>query len=260
MNYINNSSFIINADDFGMNKRVNEAILYSLLNGVCSTTTILANMEGYEDACNIIKKYDLSKKIGIHINLTEGSPLTSGIKSDLLFCDENGHFKFKKNIKRIYKVSDKTRKNVYDEISAQIERCVSDGIKLYHADSHNHMHEEPGLMFIFLKVLKKHKIPVLRKVKNMGYQSTYTKKIFRIFYNKIIDLNNLSGSEYFGSIDNYLFSKNKIKNNSVVEIMVHPGCICNNIVYDVFDNKNLSSDILSITGKNVITDYYSLKT
>ena len=84
--------FIINADDFGMNSEANKAIIHSLKNGICSSTTLISNMSGFEEAVSLIKENNLNNRVGIHLNLTEGVPLTKGILKSPLFCDKMALF------------------------------------------------------------------------------------------------------------------------------------------------------------------------
>jgi predicted glycoside hydrolase/deacetylase ChbG (UPF0249 family) len=48
---------IINADDFGISPQVNKVILNDFKNGLITSTTLLANMPGFEDAVNIANGY-----------------------------------------------------------------------------------------------------------------------------------------------------------------------------------------------------------
>ena len=51
---------IVNADDFGMNHNVNLAIDYCFKKNIISSTTIMANMPGFDEAVKLacIGKYD----------------------------------------------------------------------------------------------------------------------------------------------------------------------------------------------------------
>ncbi|MEI3421302.1 MAG: ChbG/HpnK family deacetylase [Butyricimonas faecihominis] len=66
---------IVNADDVGMNHNVNLAIDYCFKKNIISSTTIMANMPGFDEAVKLacIGKYD--KYVGMHFNLVEGVPL-----------------------------------------------------------------------------------------------------------------------------------------------------------------------------------------
>jgi predicted glycoside hydrolase/deacetylase ChbG (UPF0249 family) len=42
---------IVNADDLGLDSRTNAAIIATLEQQCCSSATLMANMEGFEEAC-----------------------------------------------------------------------------------------------------------------------------------------------------------------------------------------------------------------
>jgi hypothetical protein len=241
-----NAYVIINADDFGMNAVVNHAILKSFNEGLSTSTTMLVNLEGFDEACTLASDDLLRDRVGLHVNLTEGAPLTDGIKKIPLFCDSEGNYVFRKNQKRILHLDPEHRRIVYKEIEAQIRKCRKAGINISHADSHNHMHEEPGLIPIFISALKANDIPYLRRVKDMSYHSTLVKKLFRKVCNSMIALNRLSGVDYFGTIDEYVNARRQgmLKKGSITEIMVHPGRIENGKIVDVCTGQILSDVVV----------------
>ena len=50
------NKIIINADDFGLNSSVNKAIVESFNNGLINSTTLMANMPGFEEAVEMAHK------------------------------------------------------------------------------------------------------------------------------------------------------------------------------------------------------------
>ena len=66
---------IVNADDFGMSAEANRAIVEAFENNVISSTTLMTNMPGFEEACELAHRRRLLGKIGLHLNLTSGYPL-----------------------------------------------------------------------------------------------------------------------------------------------------------------------------------------
>ena len=220
---------------------------------LCMDTTLLVNFESSQHAVDMAIATNRKKNVGIHINLTEGIPLTSKIKKESLFCNNKGLFHYKKD-KRILHLSTSEKIAVYEEITAQIQKCRSLGIPISHADSHNHIHEEPGVFFLFLKVLKKENIPFLRLTRNMG-RTSLVNKICRNCCNTILSFNNLKGSNYFGSIPDLIESRKSIKINSIVELMIHPGLIKGDQIFDIYSNNNLSKELSEIINDNILISY-----
>ncbi len=66
---------IINADDFGLCDGVNEAVAQAHSDGILTSATIMVNMPAAEKAVKIAKKLP-SLGIGVHLNLTEGRPIS----------------------------------------------------------------------------------------------------------------------------------------------------------------------------------------
>ena len=79
---------IINADDFGFSKSINNGIIDAYKEGLISSTTIMINMPYTCDAISKWKENSLLG-IGLHINLTQGSPISDDVKS---LVDENNAF------------------------------------------------------------------------------------------------------------------------------------------------------------------------
>ena len=81
---------VVNADDFGMSRQINEAILQAFEKGLISSATLMANMPAFEEACQLVRQDHLQRRIGLHLNLTEGKPLTADIADCPRFCDAGG--------------------------------------------------------------------------------------------------------------------------------------------------------------------------
>ncbi len=238
---------IVNADDFGMNALVNQTIMTSIRKGLVTTTTMLVNLEGFDEACALAADGSMKGRVGLHVNFTEGVPLTDAMKKIRLFCDADGQYVFKKNEKRIFHLDADTRKAVYGEIVAQIRKCRAHGIRITHADAHNHMHEEPGMIPVFIEALKNNGIPYLRRVKDLCFHSKLPKKLFRKLCNGLIERNRLSGADYFATVDEYVSARDRgiVRPGSVTEIMVHPGKIEGGNIIDVCTDQLLNEVIVA---------------
>ena len=82
---------IVNADDFGYSAQVNEAIVKAFADGLVSSTTLMPNMPGFDDAVALIRQGRIpADSTGVHLNLFEGEPLTEQMKACRVFCGEDG--------------------------------------------------------------------------------------------------------------------------------------------------------------------------
>jgi chitin disaccharide deacetylase len=250
------SNLIINADDFGISKAVNHAIMAAMDASICTDTTFLANFDDSENAARLAISMNRTDRIGIHLNLTEGFPLSSKIRNESRFCNQEGYFHNKK-LKRIALLSKSEKIAVLEELTSQIRLCRKFGIPISHADSHNHIHEEPGLGLLVMDILKNENIPYLRLTNNIG-ETSFVNRIYRNTYNLVLGFKGLTVTEYFGSITNLNNYTKMIDENSVVELMIHPGKIVDNQILDVYSKENLSLLLPQIIDRNKLISYSQL--
>ena len=136
-----NIYLITNADDFGISKSVTDAIIECHENGFLTSTTLMANMSGTDYAIKMQKKYP-KLGIGIHFNLTEGSPLTEHQKIPLIL-NEKGEFKSNLEQRKNLIYGRTKQKQVESELTSQIEYLLDNGVELTHFDSHHHITGTP---------------------------------------------------------------------------------------------------------------------
>lgn len=219
--------YIVNADDFGRTETVNEAILYGFQNGYLDRTTIMVNMPYFEQAVEMAEKYGFKDKVGLHINLTSGTPLTEEIKKCSDFCNNEGNFNskiFKEKRLQFY-ISKKDKQAVNKEIEAQIQKYLENGFTLMHADSHGHVHTFLSLNRLVINQLKRYKFVSLRLSLNIGANKT-KKTLKYIFINRqIINFNKqsfLRDYKYFGAFREVIQANKGTKRDFITEIMLHP--------------------------------------
>lgn len=239
---------IINADDFGLEEDVNEAIDICLKKDSIQRTTLMVNMPYSHDAAVLAHRNQYEKKVGLHINLIEGQPLTESIKKTLL-CNKNGNFNgmfFKKITNRFY-INKNTKKAIEQEIEAQIKKYFDMGMLPTHIDSHQHSHVNISILKIVLKLAKKYDFKSIRLARNMPLKKiSLTKQIYKkVVNNKIIKYNmnkcDINNKQFFGSkadceIED--ISKNIYYDDAFVEMMVHP-IIRNGFIIDHYTTDNL---------------------
>lgn len=201
---------IINADDFGLTSGVTKGIHDCLTKGVLTSTTLMVTMPYFLDAVKIIRENSL-KNIGLHLNISLGSPLT---KCDSLVNLDNKFIKPK-----ILTTDDKYKcEDICNEFNAQYQRFVKYlDQNPSHLDSHLYVHQ------IFEKVKKE--IVILGEKIEVPVRDTDTK-----FYKKITFERNfkaLKGENLDDMIDKFknLIMKNKKLGVDVLELMVHPGYV-----------------------------------
>jgi predicted glycoside hydrolase/deacetylase ChbG (UPF0249 family) len=215
---------IINADDFGYNSSVNKAIIESFEKGYCSSTTIMANMPGFEVAYHLVHENRLLKHTGVHLVLTEGIPLTDEIKRCVRFCNSEGIFNMSREI-RFWRLNTEEKRAIAREIRAQVAKCRRHGISITHADSHRHAHEEWALSSVVIDICHEEGIPYLRLARNCGPQQKFYKTIYRQILNYRFKKAGLSRTLYFGSAADYAYLIGERGLSDITrsaEVMLHP--------------------------------------
>ncbi len=219
------SSVIINADDFGISSVVNRAILFSVEQGLVTSTSIMANMPGFEEAVSMEREYDVLRgRVGVHLNLTEGKPLTEPILGCGVFCDSDGSFFFKRE-RPLFRLGKPVRDAAYEELRSQLQRVVEMGIIPTHLDSHHHIHTEWAIAPLVCGLAKEFRIPRIRLTRNMGRPPSFLKRLYKAIFNRwhLGRQTGLHNTDLFGDIPDMLYeAKSGWPEGKNIEIMVHP--------------------------------------
>ncbi len=236
--------FILNADDFGMSKDYNKAVLEGYNNGFLTSASICANGAAFDAAINDILPDCPNLGLGVHLNIIEGKSLT---KCNLL-TDSNGNF----NCGYLYFLFNSTNaeflKQVETEFRAQIEK-VKKNANIDHIDSHVHTHAIPNIFKLVCKLAKEYNIPYVRtqfedmyfvpdikkhfnlkyppnilKILLLNYFTNTNKKVIKEFGLKTNDYQ--IGVGYTGMMDEMTIEHGltNLPDNCVVEALIHPCC------------------------------------
>lgn len=141
---------IITADDLGMSRAINDAIHECARVGVVTAAGILANGA----ALDSVREGDLNRvALGVHLNLTEGRPLTTDRHVHTLIRNE-GHFYSLVGLLFRASLGLVRPDQVERECAAQINRARDLGFRVSYADSHQHIHAHPRLAIPFARATR----------------------------------------------------------------------------------------------------------
>jgi len=213
---------IINADDFGYSQSVNEAIVRSFEEGLISSTTIMANMPGFEEACTLAHEKGLLSHVGGHLVLSEGQPLTERVKRCRRLCDASGSLS--RSGGRAYWFTTAERHAVAGELGAQIQRLRDAGLPLTHLDSHHHVHNEPAIGRIVVELACAFDVPYVRLARNCGPGIDLARRAYKGYLNRKIVRTGLARTRYFGVVDDYVYMRQHAASADLAdfEVMTHP--------------------------------------
>ena len=218
--------YIFNADDFGRTATVNEAIVYGFDNCYLDRTSIMANMPYFEQAVQLAKSHGFMEKVGLHINLTSGEPLSEPIKSVRSLCGENGRFNGRvfSDRRMMLFLTAKEKTVISVEIEAQIRKFLQYGFTLMHADSHGHVHTFPAMQRVVLKTASESGIRSIRISANL-HSKGWKMQVKRIQNGKLVQFNKKHGNDvaFFDSFKNVMANYSAINmGTGVCEVMLHP--------------------------------------
>lgn len=187
------------ADDFGISENVNNGILHLLSRKVINATSCMPTMPYFENGVKSLKNiYNASIDVGIHLNLTEGTPFTEAksLSKNKTFLPLS-KLLLKSQLRAI-KYND-----VYTELKAQMNSFIEQwGDLPDFIDGHQHIHHFP--------IIRKAIIDLYKEF-GMYKKQTYIRSTYNM--NKS-DLKSLiiyhSGAKKL----NNLLLKNNIKHNS----------------------------------------------
>ena len=152
---------IVNADDFGLTKRVTEAIVDAHRHGIVTSTTLMANGVAFETAMALSRQMP-RLGIGAHLNLSEGKPVSPAHRIPSLL---NARGRLYLTPGRLWKAIATRRVNLADvetELRAQIAKIHGAGILPTHFDGHKHVHILPGVSDIVVRLAQEFFVPSVR--------------------------------------------------------------------------------------------------
>src|SRR5437764_1972534 len=156
---------IINADDFGMTAGVNRAIVEAHRAGTVTSATLMAN-EAATDEAIAIASQNPSLRIGCHVVLVDGQPLSNPESVPTLIGSRNRtRTAFRKGIVDLAiasAVGTPRATEIQNEAAAQIKRLASRGLRLSHVDCHMHSHILPPVLLAVLQAALDHGVKAVR--------------------------------------------------------------------------------------------------
>ena len=214
----------VNADDFGISEEVSRTIADFIRKGYCNTTTVMVNMREYEKCHDIAVDEGITDRVGLHICLTEGMPITKSISDSPVFV-QNGLFGcYKKHRFQRFVLGGKTKRAVRDEIRAQIERYLRLGYTGMTMDSHQGIHMDWSIYPIVTDLFEEYGFKYLRRSPNL--KNDFTRRIIRLPFDAALSSRNIPHFDCMGNFRDFRDNLDRLeKSGKTVEIMCHPkGC------------------------------------
>lgn len=152
---------MITCDDCGMSEGIDDASAALHEHGQATAVSIMANLPATQHALSLFASYPALEK-GIHLNLTDGYPLTTQSRSSPL-TGPDGRFHSRRGLfARALAGPPSYIQQVEAELAAQIEQLLAAGIHPQHVTTHLHFHTLPPLRRVVLRLALRYNIPTMR--------------------------------------------------------------------------------------------------
>jgi len=231
---------IFNADDFGISRGVNAAIVEAHTKGILNSTSLMVNQEFVQEAVAAARQVpDL--EVGLHLNLTNEKPAANPQKIPLLVGADG---KLKNGFVNLLLLSilhpRQFAAQAETEIRAQVQKYMTTGLKMAHIDGHRHVHLIPAVFKIVRKIQAEYRVPRVRVMNENALNTILQNKskswlfdggLIKYFILRFLTWwNGYKSDVYFYTIlytckiSRERFCNIKIPQGyKAVEIMIHPG-------------------------------------
>jgi predicted glycoside hydrolase/deacetylase ChbG (UPF0249 family) len=195
---------IVNADDFGFTRDVNDGIIEAHRHGILTAATLMANGTDFHHAHLLAKDYP-SLDVGVHLVLAGERALSRPAKS---LPDSPYGLLWDNSL------------DVYREMDLQIRRVLDAGIQPTHLDTHKHTHILPKVARALARLAHAYQIPwVRRPLPRLGCWSA---RILQRAGCRMTD--HFAGFRETGRLDTpELIRLLRRLPDGLTELMVHPG-------------------------------------
>jgi hopanoid biosynthesis associated protein HpnK len=152
---------IFSADDFGLSPGVNAGILRAHCEGLLTNASLMVNGAAFAEAVHMARDHP-SLAVGLHLVLLQGQSTLPPAKIPALV---DGRAMFRNQpvwVGLRYFFTPGIRRQLEDEICAQLEKFANTGLPLSHVDGHLNIHMHPSVLNILLRHRKRFGIGAMR--------------------------------------------------------------------------------------------------
>ncbi|HEX4129355.1 MAG TPA: ChbG/HpnK family deacetylase [Pirellulales bacterium] len=259
------ASIVFHADDLGMSPEVDDGIVLAFEQGLLTSTAVLANGPSAAEGLSRVQRASqrwcdhelpdatlrqaagdarLPFDLGVHLNLTQGRPLTEGNYPDELL-DAAGCFP---GAGRLFAaVVAKGRRlapAIEHELAAQIVFALDHGVRPTHINGHQYIELYPHVAQIVLRLIERFCIPVVRSAIERDLRHTtlrsrgaaawalaHVKRFFAIRFGRQLRLRSIGHADgYFGTAHaghvTYHALRQRVdaaNQETLLEVGIHPG-------------------------------------
>lgn len=218
---------VVNADDFGFTRDVNEGIVAAHTQGILTAATLMANGDAFDHAVDLAHQTP-SLDIGVHLVLVGGkSPLRP-------------HRPYPADVPRLVRALWTKQIDIERELDAQIRRIREAAVPLSHLDTHKHTHLLPPVLDCVARLSRRYGIPFVRRPFDYPMQASPVPLARRVVsrglgfvrsrFHRVLRQQGCKTTDYFAgfSLTGYLHTREMLDvlrqiPPGCTEFMTHPG-------------------------------------
>lgn len=158
---------VINADDYGLDLAVNEAVEHAHAGGVLTTASLMVGAPAAADAVERARRLP-ELGVGLHLVLADG-PAVSSREAIPDLVDHDGRFgsRMARDGCRFFFLP-KVRRQLAIEIRAQFEAFHATGLPLDHVNAHKHFHLHPTVLGLIIAIGRDYGLNAVRLPREPG--------------------------------------------------------------------------------------------
>jgi len=152
---------IVNGDDFGSSREVNEAVILAHRRGILTSASLMVSGAAFEHAVALAKD-NPGLAVGLHLTLVDGCPVMRPVEIPHV---AGNHGAFPSNPTRAglyYFLNPRARGELFHEIEAQFEKFAQSGLRFSHVDAHCHLHLHPVILDAVIEIARRHGVRRMR--------------------------------------------------------------------------------------------------
>jgi chitin disaccharide deacetylase len=152
---------ILNADDFGLTRGVNEGIIRAHREGILTSATLMANGPAFDDA---VERAKANPRLGVGCHLVLSGGMSVAPREKIVsLAGPDGALPESLAALVLKVTSGRVRTaDIETELRAQIEKIRAAGVEPSHVDTHKHTHTHPRVMSVVARVARAYGISRIR--------------------------------------------------------------------------------------------------
>jgi hopanoid biosynthesis associated protein HpnK len=152
---------IVNGDDFGSSREVNEAVILAHRRGILTSTSLMVCGAAFEHAVALAQD-NPGLAVGLHLTLVDGRPVMRPGEIPHVAGKKGAFPSGPTRAGLYYFFCPRARRELRHEIEAQFEKFAQAGLRFSHVDAHCHLHLHPVVLDAIVAMARRYGVKRVR--------------------------------------------------------------------------------------------------